>query len=141
MSSREHWSDDGKLHVKVSTIHTNLAAYVEWGVEAWREKKHSIPKVFWKPWTWAGYEWRREGAPPAFTAVSFFRANDSLITNPDPPPVLVNQVGYSKNSLIYWFVGNTAPPDSGFLGNDARSVSRFTVTYTWNGQTKTLSDP
>jgi hypothetical protein len=152
MSSREHWSDDGKVHVKVSTISTNLAAFVEWGAEAWREKKHTIPFVWWNPFTWGGSEWRREGSVPDFT-VTFFRANNSTIDNPNPPANIVNQPGYGKLTLVYYLIGDTfdpnsatrvGPPSTGntnFLGDDARAVVRIEVAYTWNGQRKTLSAP
>ncbi len=152
MASREHWSDDGKVHVKVSTIHTDIAAFVEWGAEAWREKRHKISVVWWNPWTWGGYEWRREGTPPDFS-VRFFRANNSEIVNPNPPAVIVNQAGYGKVSLIYYLIGATyspssttgvgppSIPDRNFLGDDARAVTRIEVRYAWNGQQQTLSDP
>lgn len=138
MATREHWSSDGKVHVKVSTIHTNLAAYVEWGAEAWRYKKHRIVSVWWQPWTWGRTEWRQEGSP-GMTDVAFLRGGDNLrIPDTTLNPAATNQPGYQKVSVTYVFVSGPDPTD---LGNDARAVARVVATYTWNGQTKTLQDP
>jgi hypothetical protein len=157
MASREHWSNDGKLHVKVATIHTDIAGqYVEWGAEAWRDRKHRLTPVWWNPFTWWGYEWRREGSPPSFTDVAFFRSDGMRFADADltpPPSSSPSQPGYHKYSVIYYYLGviiqpedpnlrpGTAPGNDARLGRDARAVARVTVTYTWDGEPHTLSDP
>ena len=148
MSSREHTTDDGNVRVKVSTISTNLGAFIEWGAEAWREKRYKIESVWWQPWTWGSYEWRRKGSPPTLQ-VDLFRGNDTVIEYPNPSLTIVDETGYRKKSLIYYFLGvnvsdsgdaspNTGPNGS-LTGSDARSVKKVVVTYTWDGDTKTLS--
>jgi hypothetical protein len=139
MPSREHTSDDGKVRVKVSTISTNLGAFIEWGAEAWREKRYKIESVWWQPWTWNRYEWRKKGSPPNLE-VEFFRANDTVIEYPSPSLTVVDETGYRKTSLVYFIVGNASSPDDGnMMGSDARSVAKVVVTYTWDGDTKTLT--
>jgi hypothetical protein len=137
MASREHRS--GNTRIKVATIHTDIiGSYIEWGGEAWRERRHKIPAVWWNPLTWGKYEWRREGTPP-ITAVEFFRGNGDVIPQSTLNPQLVSQPGYQKLSCVYAFVSAGTGSGPADLGNDARSVANVTVTYTWEG-TRTLSD-
>jgi hypothetical protein len=137
MASREHRS--GNTRIKVATIHTDIiGSYIEWGGEAWRERRHKIPAVWWNPLTWGKYEWRREGTPP-ITAVEFFRGNGNVIPQSTLNPQLVSQAGYQKLSCVYAFVSVGTGSGPADLGNDARSVANVTVTYTWEG-TRTLSD-
>jgi len=148
MSSREHTADDGKVRVKVSTISTNLGAFIEWGAKAWREKRYKIELVWWQPWTWGRYEWRRKGSPPNLQ-VDLFRANDTVIEYPNPSMTVVDETGYRKKSLIYYFIGvnvngsgeasPNAGPEGSSTGSDARSVTKVVVTYAWDGETKTLT--
>lgn len=148
MPSRDHTSDNGKVRVKVSTIKTTLGAYIEWGAEAWREKKYKVDAVWWNPWTWGRYEWRKQGSPPHLE-VEFFRANDTAIEYPNPSLTVVDETGYRKKSLIYFFIGADvsgtgsaspgAGPDGSSTGSDARAVTKVVVTYTWDGDTRTLT--
>ncbi|HKO95711.1 MAG TPA: hypothetical protein VJU86_01875 [Pyrinomonadaceae bacterium] len=148
MPSREHTSDDGKVRVKVSTISTNFGAFIEWGAEAWRERRYKIESVWWQPWTWGRYEWRRRGSPPNLQ-VDLFRANDTVIEYPNPSLTIADETGYRKKSLIYYFIGvnvsgsrEASPnlgPDGSSTGSDARSVTKVVVTYTWDGAAKTLT--
>lgn len=139
MASSEHQSRN--LRIKVATIHTNIiGSFIEWGGEAWRERRHTIQAVWWNPLTWGHSEWRREGVPP-LTSVRFFRGNGDEIPATVLNPQLVNEPGHQKLSCVYLFVSTgtgTGPAD---LGNDARSVAQVKVAYTWQGATHTLSDP
>jgi hypothetical protein len=140
MASREHWSNNGNIHVKVSTIHTNIVgSFIEWGVEAWRERKYNIPVVWWNPVTWGGYEWRREGSPPVFSIIRFIRGDGTDISTSLNPSVSTPQSGYHKFSVTYFFVnfGNGNEPID--LGNDARSVAKVEVMYEWQGNQIALS--
>ena len=89
MASREHRS--GNTRIKVVTIHTDIVgSYVEWGAEAWRERRHRVPAVWWNPLTWGRYEWRREGTPP-ITTVEFFRGNGNVIPHSTLNPQAVSE--------------------------------------------------
>jgi hypothetical protein len=142
MASSEYWPNHGESHVVVSTIHTDLlGAFVEWGAEVYREKKHRVPSAWWNPFSWARYEWRREGHT-GFSDVAFFRGDGSRIPETVLQPQLVQNPGYIKFSAIYTYVSvgtgdSSAPAD---LGNDARSVTNVKVTYVIDGETHTLSD-
>lgn len=140
MASREHWSDDGKVHVKVSTIHTNIVgSLIEWGAEALRERKRKIPAVWWNPFTWGRYEWRREGSPPAFLNVRFIRGDGTDISHTTLNPAASEQPGYHKISTMYFFASYGTGSGASDLGNDARAVANVKVTYEWEGDHKTLS--
>ena len=79
MATREH--QQGNTRIKVQTVHTDIiGSFIEWGGEAWRERRHKIAAVWWNPLTWNKHEWRREGTPP-LTAVEFFRGNRDPISD------------------------------------------------------------
>lgn len=138
MATREH--QEGKVRIKVATVHTDIiGSFIEWGGETWREKKYKIAAVFWNPFTWGGYEWRREGTPP-ITAVEFFRGNGNAISQTVLNAQGVNELGYQKVSCLYTYVSHGTGSGAADLGNDARSVANVQITYTWNGTTRTLSD-
>lgn len=139
MASREHQS--GKTRIKVATIHTDIVgSFIEWGGEAWRERRHTIPAVWWNPFSWGREEWRREGVPP-LTAVEFFRGNGNAIPATVLNPQVVNQAGYQKLSCTYTFISVGTGSGPADLGNDARSVAKVKVAYTWDGTIHTLTDP
>ena len=138
MATREH--QQGNTRIKVQTVHTDIiGSFIEWGGEAWRERRHKIAAVWWNPLTWNKHEWRREGTPP-LTAVEFFRGNRDPISDSVLHPARTSDTGYVKVSCVYTFVSSgtgTGPAD---LGNDARAVANVKITYSWDGSARTLSD-
>jgi hypothetical protein len=139
MTSVEHQS--ANLRLKVATIHTNIVgSFIEWGGEAWQEKRHAVQVVWWNPLTWGGSEWRQEGAP-TLTNVSFFRGNGQEIPATVLNPQVVHADGYAKESCVYTFASIGTGSGPADLGNDARSVAQVKLTYTWQGATHELSDP
>jgi len=140
MPSREHRSD--RVRVRVSTIHTDiLGKYVEWGVEATRERRYTIPAVWWNPFSWGRTEWRREGAPPAFVDVAFLRGDGNRIPDAVLQPTFERRAGYAKFGVAYAFFSYGTGNGLTDLGNDARSVRRITVSYAWENSTFQLRDP
>ena len=131
MASREHRS--GNTKIKVETIHINaLGAYVEWGGKMWRKRRHEIEVVWWQPWTWSGYKWRYEGAPP-MTDVEFLDVDGKRIPNEVLDPDTSSSRGKVKVNVVYFATSQTTE-----LGNDARSVDNVRVHYRWDDDDRTL---
>jgi hypothetical protein len=125
------WHYDGtNTRYKVSTIGTNLAFFVEWGVEVVRERRYAT-------W-WGGYEWRRVGNPPVFyfDSVTFHLGDGSIISDNVMPPAIIDETGYRKVHVVFAYVGNADFPATYW---DARIVKNVRAKYRWKGETITLT--
>ena len=129
MASRQH-SVGSNTRYKVSTIGTNLAVFVEWGVEVVRERRYAT-------W-WGGYEWRRAGNPPVFyfDSVTFYQADGSIISDNVMPPAIIDETGYRKVHVVFAYVGNADFPAPYW---DARIVKNVRAKYRWDDRTITLT--
>jgi hypothetical protein len=136
MASRTFTSNSGNHRLTISTILTHAVVFHEAGYEITTEIRRRVRSDWWNPFSWSRYRWdKRDDASQPYIAQVLFIQGVDINRNPDDFAVsLSSSEGYRKVSCIYGNIGST-PAD---LGNDARSVNNISITFGYNGITRTL---
>ncbi|MBK7504890.1 MAG: hypothetical protein IPI52_07375 [Bacteroidetes bacterium] len=145
MASMTLYSNRGQYRLTISTILTHLVVFHEAGFEYSLERKVNLPYVWWNPSTYFGYEWRKSSRPtaPNITEFTFIQGAD-IKRNPfDFNVSRISEKGYFKSSCIFVSGGIsgsdsdgvTGPNTGNFdnLGNDARSINKVKLKFTFDG--------